>query len=278
MLLVIALSVFATTIGGTPVLNLLENNFINIINIAFVIYIIFEIVKNLKTLIHIKKRLQMGFFINHHEAWKKRSASQFIIYSILAVLFIFTLASIACNVRTIVGAITGGSNYELTLTTELPVVRLNDIEKLEIPVIRTYYTKDNNHLLSKVSVKYNVFIKENEINEEFVQDDMTWEGEVYTPSIHTNYYKVSIPFMVQGALSDILFKAENYFIGMPNDMISVEKLDCNGLDEVYYIPSGVNEENYFGLVVRKGNIILWMIYRGQKTRIEAVEASQALFE
>jgi hypothetical protein len=278
ILIMIALSVFAIRIGGTPVLNILENNFIYVINTAFMLYIIFEIVRQMKTLLQIKKRLQMGFYINHHEPWKKRSASQFIIYSILAIMLIICLASIASNIRTIVGFITGGSNYELTLATELPVVRLNDIEKLEAPVIRTYYSKDSKHLLSNVSVKYNVFIKEKEINEEFIQEGMTWEGEVYMPSIHTNYYKVYVPFLVQGALSDVLHKAENYFIGLPDEKIAVETLDCDGLDEAYYISSGLNGENYFGLVVRKGNVILWMIYNGQNTRSEVVEASQALFE
>jgi hypothetical protein len=279
VLIMIALSIFATMIGGTPVLNLLDSNFINVINSALMLYLIFEIVRQMQTVIQIKKRLQMGFYINHHEPWKRCSAGKFIVYGFLAIFFILCLASIASNIRTIAGDITGGSNYALTLDTELPVVRLNDIEKLESPVIRTYYSKDNNHLLSNVRVRYNVFIKEYEINEEFLQENMTWEGEVYTPSIHTYYYKIYVPFTVQGALSDVLHKAEDYFfIGLPEEEIPIEKLDCNGLDEVYYIPSDVNGENYFGLVVRKGNVILWMIYNGQKTRTEVVEASQKLFE
>ncbi len=278
LLIMIVLSVFVTMIGGTPVLNLLENNFIFIINIALAFYIIFEIVRQLQTLIQIKKRLQMGFYINHHEPWKKSSVSQFIIYSILGVLLILCLASITSNVRTIVGFITGRSNYELTLDTEIPVVRLNDIEKLEAPVIRPYYLKYSKHSLNNVNVKYNVFIKESEIYEEFIQENITWEGEAYTPSIRTNYYKVYVPFMVQGVLSDVLYKAENYFIGWPDEKIVAEKLDYNSLDEVYYISSGANGENYFGLVVRKENVILWMIYSGQKTRTEVIEASQALFE
>jgi hypothetical protein len=121
-------------------------------------------------------------------------------------------------------------------------------------------------------------VKEYEINEEFVQEDMTYEGEPYTPSIRTNYYKVYAPFMVQGALSDVLHKAENYFIGLPDEKIAVEKIDYNGLDEVYYIPSGFNEEHYFGLVVRKGNVIIWMLYDGQKTKAEVIEASQELLK
>ena len=40
---------------------------------------------------------------------------------------------------------------------------------------------------------------------------MTWDVEVYTPSIRTKYYKISLPFMVEGTLSDVLYKAENYF-------------------------------------------------------------------
>ena len=127
-------------------------------------------------------------------------------------------------------------------------------------------------------MKYNVFIKESEINEEFVQEDITWEGEVYTPSIRTNYYKVYVPFMVQGVLSDVLHKAERYFIGLPDENITAEKLTCNGLDEAYYISSGENRDNYFGMVVRKGNVIIWMIYSGQKTRTEVMEASRELFE
>lgn len=278
LLFMMAFAAFGVMIGDTPALNLLENNFIYIISIAIVIYTIFEITRQLQALIQIKKRLQMGFYIDHHEPWKKRSVGKFIVYSILAAVLILCLASITSNIITIGGAITGRSNYALTLTTELPVVRLNDIEKLEAPVIRTYYSKDRNYPLSSVRAKYNVFMKEYEINEEFVQEDMTYEGEPYTPSIRTNYYKVYVPFMVQGALSDVLHKAENYFIGLPDEGIAVEKIECNGLDEVYYIPSGYNEEHYFGLVVRKGNVIIWMIYNGQKTRTEVIQASQELFK
>jgi hypothetical protein len=277
-LIVIALSVSVTMIGGSPVINLLENNFIFIINIALMIYIVFEIAGQMKTIIQIKKRLQMGFYINHHEPWKKHSVKQFIIYSMLTVTIIFSVASIICTIQTIVGAITGESNYALTLDTELPIVRLNDIEKLEAPVMRTYFSKERKFLLSDVRVSYNVFIKEKEINEQFIQEDMTWEGGVYTPSIRTNYYKVYIPLLVPGALSDVLNKAENYFIRLPDEKSAIEKLDCKGLDEVYYIPSDMNGENFFGLVVRKGNVILWMRYWGQMTRTEVVEASQALFE
>ncbi len=278
LLFMMAFAAFGVMVGDTPALNLLENNFIHIISVAIVIYTIFEITRQLQALIQIKKRLQMGFYIDHHEPWKKRSVGKFIVYSILAVVLIICFASIASNVVTIAGAITGRSNYALTLATELPVVRLNDIEKLETPVIRTYYSKDRNYPLSRVSAKYNVFMKEYEINEEFVQEDMTYEGESYTPSIRTNYYKIYAPFMVQGALSDVLHKAENYFIGLPDEGIAVEKIECNGLDEVYYIPSGYNEEHYFGLVVRKGNVIIRMIYNGQKTRTEVIQASQELFK
>lgn len=276
--IMIGLSTFDTMIGGTPILNLLENNFIFMINIAFIFYIIYEIIRQLQTLNQIKKRLQMGFYINHHEPWKKNPASRYMIYGILTALILLSTASIVCNIRTIAGTVTGELNYELTLDTELPVVRLNDIEKLEAPVLRTYFSKDSKHFFSNVRVRYNVFMKENEINEEFIQEDMTWEGDVYTPSIHTNYYRIFLPFLVQGAVSDVLYKAENYFIGIPNDKITMEKLDSNGLDEVYYIPSGRNNENYFGLVIRKGNVILWMIYSGQKTRADVIEASQALFK
>jgi len=273
----IAFAAFGVMIGGTPALNLLENNFIHIISVAIVIYTIFEITRQLQALIQIKKRLQMGFYIDHHEPWKKRSVGKFIVYSLLAVVLSLCFASITSNVVTIAGAISGRSNYALTLTMELPVVRLNDIEKLETPMIHTYYSQASNYPLSSVRTNYNVFMKEYEINEEFEQEDMTYEGEPYTPSIHTNYYKIYAPFMVQGALSDVLHKAENYFIGLPDEKIAVEKIEYHGLDEVYYIPSGFHEEHYFGLVVRKENVIIWMIYNGQKTRAEVIQASQELF-
>ncbi len=279
LLFMMAFAAFGVMIGDTPALNLLETNFIHIISVAIVIYTIFEITRQLQALIQIKKRLQLGFYINHHEPWKKRSVGKFIVYSLLAVVLIICFASITSNIVTIAGAISGRANYALTLSTELPVVRLNDIEKLEMPVIRsTYYSEVRNYPVSHVSEKYNVFMKEYEINEEFVQEDMTYEGEPYTPSIRTNYYKIYAPFMVQGALSDVLHKAESYFLGLPDESMSVEKIECNGLDEVYYIPSGYNEEHYFGLVVRKGNVIIWMIYNGQKSRTDVIQASQELFK
>ena len=76
----------------------------------------------------------------------------------------FQCSSIACYIRTIVGAITEESHYELTFSTELSIVHLNDIEKLEILMLRTYFNVSN-YLVSDVRVSYNVFIKDNEIKE-----------------------------------------------------------------------------------------------------------------
>ena len=37
---------------------------------------------------------------------------------------------------------------------------------------------------------------------------------------------------------------QRIILGLPNDIIQVEKLECKGLDEAYYIPSGEKDENY----------------------------------
>lgn len=278
LLVMVALSAFIIMIGDTPVLNLLENNFNYLINIALVFYVVYEIIRQMHVLVRIKKRLHSGFYIDHHEPWKKHSVSRYIINSILVFLLVLCFASIASNIGVIVGYVTGWSNYALTLDTKIPVVRLNDIEKLELPEMRTYISEDSKHPLSNVRVNYNVFMKKLEINEEFIQRNMTFEGRAYTPLIQTKYYKIYVPFIAQGALTEVLYKAENYFIGLPDEKIETEKLNCSGLDDVYYIPSGMNAENYFGLVVRKGNVIMWMIYSGQKTRTEVIEAAQELLQ
>lgn len=273
----IAITIFTIRIGNTPVLNLFENNFIYFVNIALTIYIIYEVARQMQVFKRIKKRLQMGFYINHHEPWKKRSVSGYVVNGILAVLFILCIASFVSNIGSIAGYMTGKSNYALTLETKLPVIRLNEIEKLESPELRTYITKVSTHPFSYVRVNYNVFMKEMEINEEFVRKDSI-DDESYTPTIRTNYYKVYLPFMAKGVMKDVLYKAEDYFIHFPEVETKAEKLDCKGVDEFYYLPSDRNEKNYFGVVARKKNIIIWMIYSGHKTRTEVMEATQELFE
>ncbi len=273
----IAITIFTIRIGNTPVLNLFENNFIYFVNIALVVYVIYEVTREMQVFNRIKKRLQMGFYINHHEPWKKRSVSGYIVNGILAVLFILCIASFVSNIGSIAGYITGKSNYALTMETKLPVIRLNEIEKLESPELRTYITKVSTHPVSYVRVNYNVFMKEMEIYEEFVRKDSI-DDESYTPTIRTNYYKVYLPFMVKGVMKDVLYKAKGYFMHFPEVETKAEKLDCKGVDEFYYLPSDGNEKNYFEVVARKKNIIIWMIYSGHKTRTEVMEATQELFE
>ncbi len=274
---IVALVVLQTMIGRTPFIYLLESNFLQLFNLLALLLMVYDIVINTKILFQYKKRLQMGFYINHHEPWRKRRASFYVINGCSVLIIFLVIVSLAFGIGNTVGLITGWSKSALTLSSKLPVVRLNDIEKLEAPVFRKEDSGYDERARSNVEVTYALLMNEKEVNEEFKQEDIPWEGDVYTPSLHTNYYKVYLPFTVQGVLSDVLHHAENYFVKWPDGRNVVEKLDCKGLDDVYYISSG-SSENYFGLVVRKGNEILWMRYMGKKTRAEVIEASQALFD
>lgn len=278
LLCIIPLTILATQIGGTPILNLLQSNFTNMINLTVFTIVVIEIIKQSIIVMQIKKRLQMGFYIDHHEPWKKRQVSQYIMYGILTVAIIIIFAGIGYNTRNIVGYLSGATDYTLTQNTVVPVVRLNEIEKLKTPVMRTYNSdRGRKKQISNVSTSYHLFMNKKEVHEEFYQADMTWQGDVYTPSIQTRYYKILIPFMIQGALGEIINQSKEYF-DLTGENISVEKLIYKGLDEVYYIPTIEDSKHYFGLVVRKDNTILWMIYCGRKTRSEVLEATQALFE
>ncbi len=275
---IILLSVFASGIGNTPVLNQLTSNFMYLYEVVLLFYVIFELVRNLYTLLRIKKKLRMGIGIDHHEPWKRITVGFYTEWLIVGIILVFSLASCACNVYTLTGYFTGRTHYAISLDTKLPIVRLNAIEKLETPVIRTYFSEESKHPLSDVDLKYYLFLKEIEVNEQFIQKDMRWEGEIYEPSLRTYYYKVALPFMVQGVLKDVLYKAENYFIPSADHKTKAEKMICEGLDEVYYIPSEVGKENYFGFIIRKNNTIIWVIYCGQKKCAEVLEASKALFQ
>lgn len=271
-------AVLASGIGKTPVLNQLTSNFMYLYVMVLFFYIIFEFARNLHTLTRIKKKLRMGMGIDHHEPWRKVQGGLYIEWLIVGIILVLSLTSTICNIYTLTGYFTGRTHYVISLDSKLPVVRLNSVEKLEAPVIRAYYSDENKHPLSDVDVKYYLFLKQMEVNEQFIQKDMLWGKDIYEPSLRSNYYKVTLPFMVQGALSDVLHKAENYFaIGMPDHKIKAEKIVCSGLEEVYYIPSEADREHYFALVIRKSNTIIWMIYCGQKDRTEVIKASQILF-
>lgn len=278
LLLTCGLTYYATRIGDTPVLNLLENDFTPLANLLIMILIVYEIGKQLMLLIRTRQRLRKGYPINHHEVWRKRSISNLAIYGITAGIVILIFTSLISSIINITDDLTGKSSTELTFNTKLQAVRLNDIEKLNKPVMRTDILKNSKHSRSNISVSNNLFVKEKDINEEFLQNDTTWQGEDYSPSLSTKYYRIDLPFMVSPVLTDVLQEAKDYFVEIQNSKEKIEKLNYQGLDEVYYVPSSMNDKNYFALVVRKGNVILWMIYRGQQTRSEVIKASQALFE
>lgn len=275
----LGLTIFGVNIGKTPYLNVLGDTFIFIMQVLLYVWLTVQVMVQVKQFLLVKRRLRIGYEYNHHEKWQKTKMKIGIEFAIYGICILVSVSTYIYTTEQMIGSVTGRDQLELTLESEVPVVRLNEIEKLEKPEI-LIHDKESHYDESYVHVTKNMFLDEVEVNEKFHQEDMTWENETYCPSLESYYYEVKLPFMVNGVLSDVLYKVKEYFDADLDMAIVIEESGYPGLDKVYRIimKNCEDSEHYFGIVVQKENKVLQMIYMGQKTWKEVVEASEKVLD
>ncbi|NLC04054.1 MAG: DUF2812 domain-containing protein [Tissierellia bacterium] len=197
----------------------------------------------------LRKELLEGKQINHNAPWENRNRKNKIISRTL-----FVLALLFLTIPLI--SITKTERKTLPVSSSnLPLVRLADVEKDEELIIDEQYFEDEINYSSYYEYNWNLLAHiQYESNENGSVPNKTWDhnNQLYTPRIITDYYKLSIPKMSEKIFDGIVKKEKSYSKGEFTQVYNpnFEKLIIHKHDRfneaIAYKGSVVIKVRYFG--------------------------------
>ena len=249
--LMIAMLFFVFFDDPSPTLSLIEGRTLQqAIMVIVYLYLGYTSLQAAKSIRTLRKNLSKGKPINHHAPWKKQKRRTYAVFMIFLVVALF--ATIFPFMQ-----LTLSKTETLPETNiNLPIVRLADVEQNPTLVRDNSSTQDNMDRLNEYNYHWSLLAPVQYQSDEqgFVPNEMWKDGSGrYSPSIHTRVYKLSLPFMKESVLSDLIkrygvAKTGGEFIKMNNpgfDSLIVH--EGNGFKEVFaFKGKGVMHVQYFG--------------------------------
>jgi len=224
------------------------------------IYLIFPfmIIRQMIALTRQKSQLFSGKPISHHADWKKPRRTNFI-FNFLLFVVVFV---------SILNAVLAWSNYfngdhQLTMDSDLPVPYLTDIEGRQNMIFfgdvkyNNYYTEERGFLVFR---EYRVY-------------EQAWEDSIdegaYSAMISSEYYELSIPFLVNGFMDDLMEHNKHYDLELYPEIVPKE-IEYDGLDRVLFLPDKYTTG--FSIVASKGNRVIYVNYWGEQDYMKVIDA------
>lgn len=165
------------------------------------LYVVFTSLKAAISIRALRKRLSAGKSINHYAPWKKHQRIARVINTVLFIFVIF--GSILPWIQLAVG-----KTETLPITsTDLPIVRLADIEQNSELVRKESYNADNVDWGNRYSYDWSILAPlQYQSDERGVVPDQMWQdgSGTYSPSIHTWVYQLSFKWMREEVINDLI--------------------------------------------------------------------------
>lgn len=189
-------------LDGTPILRLVEGVILQqIIFIFILLYLVYLSIRAMLAIRALRRNLKEGKAINHHAPWEKTLRTN----TVFSVVFLtIALASTALPLIQILKSET------LTLPegdSDLPIVRLADIEQNPMLVREQYFMKDGVDWANSYSTNWSLFAPvQYESDEHGVIEDNVWEDEsgTYSPSVSTEVYELTFQAFALPLVSDLI--------------------------------------------------------------------------
>lgn len=189
-------------LDGTPILRLVEGVILQqIIFIFILLYLVYLSIRGMLAIRALRRNLKEGKAINHHAPWEKTLRTN----TVFSVVFLtIALASTALPLIQILKSET------LTLPegdSDLPIVRLADIEQNPMLVREQYFMKDGVDWANSYSTNWSLFAPvQYESDEHGVIEDNVWgdESGTYSPSVSTEVYELTFQAFALPLVSDLI--------------------------------------------------------------------------
>ena len=144
-------------------------------------------------------------------------------------------------------------------STNLPIVRLADIEQNPKLVREVFYSDEDANRINGINYNWSLFAPlQYESSEAGIVPGHFWNdgsGE-YSPSIRTHVYKLAFPSMIEGLISDYITKNDLLFYA--GEFIPIESKDFDAL----YIREFEERKEVFAA---KGKGLIYVSYFGYAT-------------
>jgi hypothetical protein len=223
VVLIIAMLCFVWLYGSTPTLALVEGRVIQQVILAVVeLYVVYTSLKAAISIRTLRKTLSEGKPIDHNAPWKKHHRITF------AESIIFIVAAIFALILPWLQIAMSNTETLSEVHTDLPIVRLADVEKNPSLRQKQSYTQNNIDWGNRYSYDWSLFAPvQYRSDEQGIVPNKMWKDESgeYSPSIHSWVFQISFPFMAESVISDLIKRYGMSYEGGDFSRIEHDEID-----------------------------------------------------
>lgn len=257
MLLFLGMMISIYYFNDEPFLLMIKGQFVQQMLLVIVeLYVFYSVIRNYITIHKLKQSLLQGAEINHNEDYRKARLLGGILAGIYMPLALFTI---------IIPFVEFATSKDYTLpegNANLPIIRLEEIEKSPNLMRETGYNGDNVDWANRVSYDWSLLAPvQYEIDEHGVVRGEMWEDKsgVYSPSITTRYYKLTFGSMAENLTLDLI----NRYVWRDN--AEVKDINHPKFDKLAIAQDDIHKQIFAYL----DNQVVYVTYYG-KERIEEI--------
>jgi multisubunit Na+/H+ antiporter MnhB subunit len=246
----------------TPVLALVEGIIISeIISTVIMIYLAYTSLQATISIRNLQKTLLDGKPINHNAPWKKNQRVK------CSIAVIYVLIAISASVLPFIQLAKKETRTLPLVNNDLPIVRLADVEKNSKLVRKiSLYNKEDIDWGNKYSYDWSLLAPiQYDSDEHGIISNEMWKDDSgeYSPSIHTNVYKLNFSFMTDNLIYDLIKK------------YNIENKDFLELDNTSLDKLIVQEEDELKQIfASKGQSVMYIRYYGYADLDLVVKATE----
>lgn len=259
-LLLIGLIYFFIFFNSTPTLFLVEGETIQPLTLFIIIYLAFSTIQAAVAIRSLRRKLKEGKAIDHAAPWKRMRNVNLIVSNVLIVIAIITaiIPYIQIALR---------ETAEMPMDSiDIPIVRLMDVEQNTQMVRYKPYMQDDIDRGNSYTYKWSILAPiQYEAEEKGIVHEQEWRdgSGVYSPSIHSQVYKIIFPSMSENLVDDLI---ERYVFEGNEKLLRLEHI---GFDLLIVKEDDEKKE----IFAAKGKGVMYVRYYGyadMKSLIENV--------
>ena len=212
----------------------------------------------------LRKSLLEGKPIDHHADWRKSRRRSNVISLFIIVLSLFSL------LLPVMSMIRSETSSLPTGNTNLPIVRLAELENNSALKPNPGFASDGIDRSNLYETNWSILAPIQYIaDENGLIEDMSWNdgSGLYSPSIHTQYYKLRFSGMADGLLKDLM-KRHLY---EERQRLKLQKIESDIFDQLYVMADEEEKQIFASLE----NEVLYIRYYGYADRDKILSLAES---
>lgn len=238
-------------LDGTPILRLVEGFILQQMIIIFILlYYVYFSIRAMLAIQALRRNLKEGKAINHHAPWEKTLRTN------TAFSIVFVTIALASTALPWIQIIKSETFSLPEGDSDLPLVRLADLEQNPLLVRDEYFMKDGIDRANRYLTNWSIFAPvQYESDENGVIEDKVWgdESGTYSPSVSTEVYQLTFQVFATPLVSDLI-KWHSY----GDETEPYVEIDHPEFDQLIVYEEAEKKE----LFASKGKVVMYISYYG----------------